>query len=73
MQGWPKHCPGPVKSVMPFEVFDVMVIVYSVIDNDVESQGVPVSRYFSVAVKRINGEELKVPVMNVLVSPEQQP
>jgi len=37
MQGWPKHCPGPVKSVMPFEVFDVMVIVYSVIDNDVES------------------------------------
>jgi hypothetical protein len=37
MQGRPKHCPGPVKSVIPVEVFDVMVIVYSVIDNDIES------------------------------------
>jgi hypothetical protein len=29
-----------------------------------------VSRYFSVAVKRVNGEELKVPVMDAFVSPE---
>jgi hypothetical protein len=29
-----------------------------------------VSRYLSVAEKGVNGEELKVPAMDVLVSPE---
>jgi hypothetical protein len=43
-----------------------MVIDSSVIDT----VRAFVSRYFSAAVKRVNAKEIKVPVMDALVSPE---
>jgi hypothetical protein len=61
-----KHCVGPVKSVIPVEVLDLMVIDYGVIDT----VRAVVSRYLSVAEKVANGEELKIPVVDALVSPK---
>jgi hypothetical protein len=56
----------PVKSVIPVEVLDVMVIGYGVIDT----VRAVVSRYFSVTEKVVNGEELKVPEVDAFLSPE---
>jgi hypothetical protein len=66
VQVWAKHCAGPVKSVIPVEVLDVMVIDY----REIKLLRAFASRYFSVAVNRANANEIKVPVMDALVSPE---
>jgi hypothetical protein len=60
-----KHCVGPVKSVIPVEVLDFMVIDYGVI----YTVRAVVSRYLSVA-EIANGEEFKVPVVDAVVSPK---
>jgi hypothetical protein len=59
-----KHC--PVKFVIPVEVLDLKVIDTSAIDKI----RALVSRYFSVAVKRVNAEEHNVPHLYSLVPPE---
>jgi hypothetical protein len=61
-----KYLHWPVKSVIPLGILDIKVIVSYVIDT---LRAID-SRYFSVAVKRINGEELNVPVVDALVSPK---
>jgi hypothetical protein len=55
----------PVKSVIPVKVLEFKVIVSFVI-NTLRAF---VARYLSFSEKGVNGEKLKVPVMDVLGSP----
>ena len=53
----------PVKFVIPVKVLEFKVILSCVINT---LRGI-VLRYLSVSEKEVNGEELKVPVMDELV------
>jgi hypothetical protein len=56
----------PVKSVIPLGILDIKVIDSVVIDT----LRAFVARYLSFCEKELNEEELKVPIMDEVVSPK---